>query len=186
MEKEILEIAAICLYLLHDGFLVTDLEKHEHRGSIPFALDVKGGEWSWRLCGCHQVQRGRLLALWFRCCPWWQTHSGDKSRRTQEICSASASPQVYHAEPASRDAGQPFRRCVRPVHTFQGREKHVGVSCVVSSRRFCVSMVSARGIVPCFGEKLAYIKQRSSFGLGIILVEYLLVRSSPDLWGRIF
>ena len=51
------------------------------------------------------------------------------------------------------------------MHTFQGREKHVGVSCVVSSRRFCVSMVSARGIVPCFGEKLAYIKQRSSFGL---------------------
>ena len=67
------------------------------------------------------------------------------------------------------------------MHTFQDREKHVGVSCVVSSRRFCVSMVSARGIVPCFGEKLAYIKQRSSFGLGIILVEYLLVRSSPDL-----
>ena len=60
------------------------------------------------------------------------------------------------------------------MHTFQGREKHVGVSCVVSSRRFCVSMVSARGIVPCFGEKLAYIKQRSSFGLSIILVEYLL------------
>ena len=44
MEKEILEIAAICLYLLHDEFLVTDLEKHEHRGRIPFALDVKGGE----------------------------------------------------------------------------------------------------------------------------------------------
>ena len=20
----------------------------------------------------HQVQRGRLLALWYRCCPWWQ------------------------------------------------------------------------------------------------------------------
>ena len=64
---------------------------------------------------------------------------------------------------------------------FKVREKLVGVSCVVSSRRFCVSMVSARGIVPCFGEKLAYIKQRSSFGLGIILVEYILVRSSPDL-----
>ena len=51
------------------------------------------------------------------------------------------------------------------MHTFQDREKHVGVSCVVSSRRFCVSMVSARGIVPCFGEEIAYIKQRSSFGL---------------------
>ena len=49
---------------------------------------------------------------------------------------------------------------------------------------FCVSMVSARGIVPCFGEELAYIKQRSSFGLSIILVEYLLVRSSPDLKGE--
>ena len=22
--------------------------------------------------GCHQVQRGRLLALCFKCCPWWQ------------------------------------------------------------------------------------------------------------------
>ena len=22
---------------------------------------------------CHQVQRGRLLALWDKCCPWWQT-----------------------------------------------------------------------------------------------------------------
>ena len=48
---------------------------------------------------------------------------------------------------------------------FKIEKKHVGVACVVSSRRFCVSMVSARGIVPCFGEELAYIKQRSSFGL---------------------
>jgi hypothetical protein len=67
------------------------------------------------------------------------------------------------------------------VHTFQGREKHVGVSCVVSSRRFCVSMVSARGIVPCFGEELAYIKQRSSFGLSMSWLNILLVRSSLDL-----
>ena len=22
---------------------------------------------------CHQVQRGRLLALWCMCCTWWQT-----------------------------------------------------------------------------------------------------------------
>ena len=64
---------------------------------------------------------------------------------------------------------------------FKAEKKHVGASCVVSSRRFCVSMVSARGIVPCFGEELAYIKQRSSFGFSINLVEYLLVRSSPDL-----
>ena len=68
------------------------------------------------------------------------------------------------------------------MHTFQGREKHVGVSCVVSSRRFCVSMVSARGIVPCFGEELAYIKQRSSFGLIMFLVEHLMrLRSGLDL-----
>ena len=60
------------------------------------------------------------------------------------------------------------------MHTFQDREKHVGVSCVVSSRRFCVSMVSARGIVPCFEEELAYIKQRRSFGLYMSLVEYLM------------
>ena len=47
---------------------------------------------------------------------------------------------------------------------------------------FCVSMVSARGIVPCFGEKLAYIKQRSSFGLIMFLVEHLMrVRSGLDL-----
>ena len=93
----------------------------------------------------------------------------------RKCCSASASPQVFHTEPASRDAGQPFRRCVRPVHTFQGREKLVGASCVVSSRRLRVSLVSARGIVPRFGEKLAYIKQRSSFGLSIILIYHLLV-----------
>ena len=64
---------------------------------------------------------------------------------------------------------------------FKAEKKHVGVSCVVSSRWFSVSMVSAHRIVPCFGEDLAYIKQRSSFGLCTIFVEYLLVRSSPDL-----
>ena len=109
--------------------------------------------------------KGEIVGIMIQVLSLMATHSGGRSRRTQEICSESASPQVYHAEPASRDAGQPFRRCVHPVHTFQGREKHVGVSCVVSSRRFCVSMMSARGIVPCSGEELAYIKQRSSFGL---------------------
>ena len=122
--------------------------------------------------------KGEIVGIMIQVLSLMATHSGGRSlflminslflRRTQAICSESASPQVYHAEPASRDAGQPFRRCVRPVHTFQGREKHVGVSCVLSSRRFCVSMVSARGIVPCFGEELAYIKQRSSFGLIIV------------------
>lgn len=58
----------------------------------------------------------------------------------------------------------------------------MGVSCVVSSRRFYVSMVSAHGIVPCFKEELAYIKQRRSFGFGKSWVEYLMrARSGLDL-----
>ena len=136
--------------------------------------------------------KGEIVGIMIQVLSLMATHSGDRSlflmisslflRRTQVICSESASPQVYHAEPTSRDAGQPFRGCVHPVHTFQDREKHVGVSCVVSSRRFCVSMVSARGIVPCFGEELAYIKKRSSFGLIMFLVEHLMrARSGLDL-----
>ena len=45
-----LNITAICLYLFHGGlwFVAADLvhiqEEHDLRGSIPFALDVKGGE----------------------------------------------------------------------------------------------------------------------------------------------
>ena len=43
-------------------------------------------------------------------------------------------------------------------------------------------MVSARGSVPCFGEELAYITKRSSFGLIMFLVEHLMrVRSGLDL-----
>ena len=43
--------------------------------------------------------------------------------RTQETSSGGAYPQVHYARSASRDAGKPFMGCVRPVHTFQGREK---------------------------------------------------------------
>ena len=49
-------------------------QRREYLGP-PFALDVKGGEWLGVVVacgGCHQVQRGRLLALWFKGCPWWQ------------------------------------------------------------------------------------------------------------------
>lgn len=57
---------------------------------------------------------------------------------------------------------------------FKAEKKHVGVSCVVSSRRFCVSMVSARGIVPCFEEELAYIKQGDHLAKHVFLVKYLI------------
>ena len=91
--------------------------------------------------------KGEIVGIMIHVLSLMATHSGGRSlflmisslflRRTQAICSESASPQVYHAEPASGNAGQPFRGCVHPVHTFQDREEHVGVSCVVSSRRFC-------------------------------------------------
>ena len=32
----------------------------------------KGIRWQFTSKLCHQVQRGRLLALWLKCCPWWQ------------------------------------------------------------------------------------------------------------------
>ena len=102
-------------------------------------------------------------------------------------------------------AGYQFRRCVpagtpcrdrvqsrRPAiqevrppcaHISRQRKAHVGVSCVlllVSSRRYCVIMVSARGIVPCFEEELAYIKQRRSFGLICLWLNILL----GEIWSR--
>jgi len=33
-------------------------------------------------CYCHQVQRGRLLALWCMCCTWWQP----SHRRISHLC----------------------------------------------------------------------------------------------------
>ena len=104
-------------------------------------------------------------------------------------------------------AGNQFRRCVpagtpcrdhvqirRPVvqevrtpsaHISRQRNSHVGFSYVlllVFSRRYCVIMVSARGIDPCFKEELSYIKQKRSFGLSMFWVEYLMrARSGLDL-----
>ena len=108
------------------------------------------------------------MELWLKVLSLMATYTGDgpqyfkpaaeidqilkKRRRTQETSSEGAYPQVHKARSASRDAGQPFRRCVRPVHTFQGKRKaHVGVSCdllLVLSRRYCVITVLTRGIAP--------------------------------------
>ncbi len=50
-------------------FFFTDLVhiqgEHALRGSITLCPWCQRGRMSWRFWGCHQVQRGRLLALWF-------------------------------------------------------------------------------------------------------------------------
>ena len=53
--------------------LVYSQGEHVLRGSITLFPWCQRGRVIW--CCCHQVQRGRLLALWCMCCTWWQpTH----------------------------------------------------------------------------------------------------------------
>ena len=64
-------------------FLFTDLVhiqgEHALRGSITLCPWCQRGRVIWSCC--HQVQRGRLLALWCMRCTWWQpTH-----RRTSHL-----------------------------------------------------------------------------------------------------
>ena len=44
--------------------------EHVLRGSITLCPWCQRGRMI--QCCCHQVQRGRLLALWCMCCTWWQ------------------------------------------------------------------------------------------------------------------
>lgn len=135
----------------------------------------------------------RMLALCFwytgicyRCCTWWQ--------------------HPWHGSPFEENkeyAGTPFKRCVHagmsyincihtrriPIHWVRTPNAHSSRQLsaptwgflMIFSRRYCVIMVLARGIVyfiiiiephdPWFEEELAYIKQRRSFGLCMFLVE---------------
>ena len=54
--------------------------EHVLRGSITLCPWCQRGRVIW--CCCHQVQRGRLLALWCMCCTWWQP----SHRRISHLC----------------------------------------------------------------------------------------------------
>ena len=133
------------------------------------------------------------------------THSGDRSQYFKSA--AEIDDQLSNIEENKGYAGTPYIRCVHagqcyikcvhtrsyPVqevrtpsaHISRQRNSHVGFSYVlllVFSWRYCVIMVSARGIDPWFKEELSYIKQRRSFGLSMFWVEYLMrARSGLDL-----
>ena len=133
------------------------------------------------------------------------THSGDRSQYFKSA--AEIDDQLSNIEENKGYAGTPYIRCVHagqcyikcvhtrsyPVqevrtpsaHISRQRNSHVGFSYVlllVFSRRYCVIMVSARGIDPWFKEELSYIKQRRSFGLSMFCVEYLMRAKSEILW----
>ena len=71
-----------------------ELRQHVLRGSIALCPWCQRGGRPWVTLGCHQVQRGRFLALWHRfgtglarwhkCFPWWQlTQMADLSSGSQ-------------------------------------------------------------------------------------------------------
>ena len=116
---------------------------------------------------------------------WW------KLRSTQENRSEDAYPQVRCAGTASRHASYPFMSCVPPVHTLQDNKARTrGVPYVlplVFSRRYCVIMVLARGIVLFYyyywapwsliwGRACLY-KAKEIIGLVCFWVEYLKIWS---------
>ena len=171
VQKEILEVAAICLYLFHGGlwFFVANLV-HIQGEHNPLPLMSKGDN-EVEALRLPSSPKGEIVGIMAKVLSLMATHSGDRSQYFKSA--AEIDDQLSNIEENKGYAGTPYIRCVHagqcyikcvhtrsyPVqevrtpsaHISRQRNSHVGFSYVlllVFSRRYCIIMVSARGIDP--------------------------------------
>ena len=116
---------------------------------------TKGGEWLWVTWGCHQVQMGRLLALWH----WFDamtqvlslmaTHSDDRSQfrlskwRKKRYTQVPLNQVTYTCKITDQKA------CIR-MHTLSCKEKRVHVGKIIFGPWYLVLGIWTYGFGPWY------------------------------------
>ena len=134
VQKEILEVAAICLYLFHGGlWFFTDLGEHILRGSITFFPWCQTGRMKLNFLRLPSSPKGEIAGImdlvWLYVSDvvldgnphgmaliWWKIkkYAGEQFRRCV--------PAVIPCRDRVQIRGSPIHGVRTPVHTFQGSQ----------------------------------------------------------------